>query len=525
MARIDRNPRPTSARPARPSLRAGTRKAVRAEGPPTDEIPTWSGPDGVDRETAQAVIDLAMRAGVAMLSTGAAAADVTATVLLLTRAYGLDAVHVDVSYTSVTVSYHRGPHADPMTAMRVLKFRTQDFTRLERLRELISSLANDPRPVEEARVEFESVVSSPHPYRRWVVTTAGGVLAAGAAGLPGAGTFIIILSFFTTLLVKRVQNWLSNAGVTSFFSQTIGAAIPTVVATLVVFAQSKGLRFFGDVSPSLIVAAGIVLLLSGMSVVGTAEDAIEGYYVTAAARAFEVVVLSVGIAVGISLVLSFGQRFGLPIAITSRTRLTDDIVVQLICAGAISVAFAVGSYCRGRVVAAAAVAGVLGWAIVALGERLEFGGITSAGLAAALVGFVSRLLARRVGVSALSVTTAAIVPLLPGRLAYQGISRIVTQPDETGVSSGLSTLAQAFGTGLALAAGVAMGTYFAGLLVASRRGVALRPPAAATRRAEPRDRASTSAILSDSGELPKIAQRPRRARETSDTGDTDGSRS
>ena len=489
MARIDRNPRPTSARPARPSLRAGTRKAVRAEGPPTDEIPTWSGPDGVDRETAQAVIDLAMRAGVAMLSTGAAAADVTATVLLLTRAYGLDAVHVDVSYTSVTVSYHRGPHADPMTAMRVLKFRTQDFTRLERLRGLIRSLANDPRPVEEARVEFE------------------------------------ILSFFTTLPVKRVQNWLSNAGVTSFFSQTIGAAIPTVVATLVVFAQSKGLRFFGDVSPSLIVAAGIVLLLSGMSVVGTAEDAIEGYYVTAAARAFEVVVLSVGIAVGISLVLSFGQRFGLPIAITSRTRLTDDIVVQLICAGAISVAFAVGSYCRGRVVAAAAVAGVLGWAIVALGERLEFGGITSAGLAAALVGFVSRLLARRVGVSALSVTTAAIVPLLPGRLAYQGISRIVTQPDETGVSSGLSTLAQAFGTGLALAAGVAMGTYFAGLLVASRRGVALRPPAAATRRAEPRDRASTSAILSDSGELPKIAQRPRRARETLDTGDADGSRS
>ncbi|MEP7331194.1 MAG: threonine/serine exporter family protein [Terracoccus sp.] len=524
MARIDRKTRPTSARPARPSLRAGTRRAVRAEGPPTDEIPTWSGPDGVDRETAQAVIDLAMRAGIAMLSTGAAAADVTATVLLLTRAYGLDAVHVDVSYTSVTVSYHRGPHADPMTAMRVLKFRTQDFTRLERLRDLISSLANDPRPVEEARVEFESVVSSPHPYRRWVVTTAGAVLAAGAAGLLGAGPFIIILSFFTALLVKRVQNWLSTAGVTSFFSQTIGAAIPTVVATLVVFAQSKGLRFFGDVSPSLIVAAGIVLLLSGMSVVGTAEDAIEGYYVTAAARAFEVVVLSVGIAVGISLVLSFGQRFGLPIAITSRTRLTDDIVVQLVCAGAISVAFAVGSYCRGRVVAAAAVAGVMGWAIVALGERLEFGAITSAGLAAAVVGFASRLLARRVGVSALSVTTAAIVPLLPGRLAYQGISKIVTRPDETGVSSGLSTLAQAFGTGLALAAGVAMGTYFAGLLVASRRGVALRPPAAATRRAEPRDRASTSAILSDSGELPVVAQRPRGDRETADTRDTGGSR-
>ena len=52
---------------------------MRPSGPPTDEIPVWTSPDGVDRKTAQAVIDLAMRAGVAMLATGAAAADVSAT--------------------------------------------------------------------------------------------------------------------------------------------------------------------------------------------------------------------------------------------------------------------------------------------------------------------------------------------------------------------------------------------------------------------------------------------------------------
>lgn len=462
----------------------------------------WSGPDGVERETAQAVIDLAIRAGVAMLSTGAAAADVTATVLLLTKAYGLEAVHVDVTYTSITVSYHRGPQADPITVMRILQFRIQDFTRLERLRELILSIVNDPLPVEEARVAFDSILSSPHPYRRWVVSGSGAVLAAGAAGLLGAGPEIIGLSFVTALIVKRVLNWLTGAGVTAFFAQAIGGAIPTVVATLVVIAQSNGVTFVGDVSPSLIVASGIVLLLSGMSVVGTAEDAIEGYYVTAAARGFEVVVLSVGIAVGISLVLSFGQRFGFPIAITTKTRLTDDLVVQLVCAAVIAIAFAVSSYCRGRVVIAAGVAGVMGWVIVAVGERLQFGAITSAGLAAAVAGLVSRLLARRVGVSALSVTTAAIVPLLPGRLAYQGISKIVTRPDETGVSSGLSTLSQAFGTGLALAAGVAMGTYFAGLWLARLQGARPRPGAAASRRSQPDRRDSTSAMLSDSGELP-----------------------
>ena len=475
---------------------------MRPSGPPTDEIPVWTTPDGVDRETAQAVIDLAIRAGVAMLSTGAAAADVTATVLMLTRAYGLASVHVDVTYTSVTVSYHRGPHADPMTVMRIVQFRTQDYTRLERLRDLIVSLTTEPIPVDDARVRFDGVVSSPHPYRRWVVTVAGGFLAAGAAGLVGAGPFIVILSFLTAVLVGRVLAWLSGAGVAAFFTQSVGAAIPTVVATLVVVAQSRGITFFGDVSPSLVVASGIVLLLSGMSVVGAAEDALEGYYVTAGARAFEVVVLSLGIAVGISAVLSLGQRLGFPIAISSQTRLTDDIWVQLACAVVISASFALMSYSRGRVVAAAAVAGMVGWLILALGEGGGFGVITASAGAAAVVGFGSRLLARSLGVSALAVTTAAIVPLLPGRLAYQGISELVTRPDETGVSNGLSTLAQAFGIGLGLAAGVAMGTYFAGLVRAKRTGERLRSAAAASRGTS-RD-TDAAPRLSDTGETPVV---------------------
>ncbi|MEO7448094.1 MAG: threonine/serine exporter family protein [Humibacillus sp.] len=475
---------------------------MRPSGPPTDSIPLWTTADGVDRDTGQAVVDLALRAGVAMLATGASAADVTATVLMLTRAYGLTSVHVDVTYTSLTVSYHRGPRADPMTVMRIVPFRSQDFTRLERLRELILSLTRDPLPVDEARVRFDGVVSSPHPYRRWLVTGAGGALAAGAAALVGAGPFIVLISFVTALVVGRVMAWLSSAGIASFFAQSVGAAIPTLVATLVVALQSRGLVFFGDVSPSLLVASGIVLLLSGLSVVGAAEDALEGYYVTAGARAFEVIALTLGIAVGVSTVLSLGARLGFPIAITSQTRVTDELALQVVCAVVISVAFAAMSYARGRVIVAAGVAGALGWLVLALGERLGIGSITVSAIAAATVGFVTRVAAPRLGYSALAVTTAAIVPLLPGRLAYQGISEIVSRPDETGVPSGLTTLAQAFGTGLALAAGVAMGTYFAGLIQAKRTGARPRPAAAASRRTV--TRAVDGPRLSDTGEVPAV---------------------
>jgi hypothetical protein len=107
------------------------------------------------------------------------------------------------------------------------------------------------------------------------------------------------------------------------------------------------------------------------------------------------------------------------------------------------------------------------------------------------------------------VTTAAIVPLLPGRMAYEGISLIVTQPEGTGFAAGLPVLAEAFGLGLGLAAGVSLGTYFAGLLVARRHGI---PSGRAAGSRLPSDPTAAAAVLvpllSDTGELPRLDVRP-----------------
>jgi uncharacterized membrane protein YjjP (DUF1212 family) len=476
---------------------------MRPSGPPTDEIPVWTSPDGVDRKTAQAVIDLAMRAGVAMLATGAAAADVTATVLMLTSAYGLGSVHVDVNYTSLTVSYHRGPDADPMTVMRIVRFRVQDYTRLERLRTLITQLAADPVEPGEARIRIDGVIGAPHPYRRWLVTTAGGVLAAAVAGLIGAGWLMVLTTLGSALLISRVLDWLARIGVASFFAQCIGAAIPTVAATLVVVAKANGVGGLEHVSPSLVVAAGIVLLLSGLSVVGAGEDALAGYYVTAAARAFEVVVLSLGIAIGITVVLAIGQRLGYPIAISPSTRLTDAFALQVGCAVVIAVAFAIQSYASGWAATIAGLAAGLGWALLALLERLEIGPTMASASAALLIGLFARLMARRLSVSALAVTTGAIVPLLPGRAVYQGISQIVSEPSGAGIAAGLPTLGGAFGLGLGLAAGVSLGNYFAGLILASRAGQRLAQPPGARVPRDPRGR-PVDPVLLDTGEIPAV---------------------
>ncbi|MEO7236109.1 MAG: threonine/serine exporter family protein, partial [Lapillicoccus sp.] len=80
---------------------------------------------------------------------------------------------------------------------------------------------------------------------------------------------------------------------------------------------------------------------------------------------------------------------------------------------------------------------------------------------ASVIGFGTQLLGPRHRLSALAVTTAAIVPLLPGRAVYQGLFEIVSDSQGAGLYQGLGTLLGAVGVGMGLAAGVSLGTYLA----------------------------------------------------------------
>src|SRR3954466_12516992 len=93
-------------------------RAVAGTSPPTAPIGLRAQPSRMDDLTAHAALGLALRIGESMLAVGASAADVTATVLRVAAAYGLTDCHVDVTFTSLTVSYDL-ENAVPLTAMRL----------------------------------------------------------------------------------------------------------------------------------------------------------------------------------------------------------------------------------------------------------------------------------------------------------------------------------------------------------------------------------------------------------------------
>ncbi|MDO5712499.1 MAG: threonine/serine exporter family protein, partial [Micrococcales bacterium] len=305
------------------SWRDRAQRAVVAGSAPTWSLDLRAIADGVEVKRSRAVIDLAMRVAEALLSTGAPAADVTATVLRLTDAYGLRSVHVDVTFASIAVSHHRGAD-DPVTIIRTVRVRSADYARLARLQELVTSLEADPGDIAQARERFDVIAGMPHPYRRSVVTVATALLGLGVCVLLDGSFAEVVISLFNAIIVDRVQLWLARHRLPAFFSQMVGGAIPTVGAILLIWARTNNVPGLANVSASAVVATGIVVLLAGLSVVGAAQDAIDGYYVTAGARTFEVFVLTFGIIVGVLIVLTVSQAVGAPTYLAPYSRLTGD---------------------------------------------------------------------------------------------------------------------------------------------------------------------------------------------------------
>ena len=441
---------PTWLRTHRPFARVPERawRAIAGNSPPTAPIGLRAQPSRMDDLTAHAALELALRIGESMLSVGAPAADVTATVLRVAAAHGLTSCQVDITFTSITVSYDR-EDAVPLTAVRIVRTSRTDYTRLQGISDLARAVAAGGLDVEEAHRRLDRVVSAPATYRR-AVNALGWAGVAGCFGLVlGGGWLEALLAALTTALIEQVLRALGRHSLPPFFQQVAGAALATGVAVLL-------LAWDVDVRTSLVVAAGIVVLLAGLSLVSAAQDAISGFPVTAAARAFEVVTLTAGIVVGIAGVLDLAQRAGLPLTVVDTSSSPVPFAVALASSAGIAGFWSLACHSRPRSVVLAAGAGALAWTTYWATADVGAGPALAGGVAAVVLGFSGEVLTDRLRVPTQVIAVCGIVPLLPGLAIYHGLFAIVVDAD---IEGGLSALVGAAAVGLALAAGVTLGEY------------------------------------------------------------------
>ena len=445
---------PSSVQPAEVKQRA--RRAI-AGGRPTVPISVRGQEAGPSDSHTRLVIDLGLRAGEALLATGASAADTTNAVLRLTRAYDVRSLHVDITYTSITLSHHRGVLRDPITVMRIVPVLQQDFTRLERLQRLVRDAVDGSLEITDAHDRLDAITTAEHPYSRAIVLLASALLGAAVAALLDGGWLLIVLSALTTALVDRTVRFLVRRGVPRFFCQAVGAAIPTAVAGLLYYLTNNlQVEMFAELRPSIVVASGVVVLLAGLAAVGAAQDTIDGYYITAAARTFEVLILSGGIVAGVLGVLALAQQVGIDLAISPKLTFSTNPVIGLLSAAAITCSFAIGSYSGLRTVLLSTAVGAGAWSVYYLLTQKGASPQWSAALAALVIGALATVLGWRLRVPSLAIATAAIVPLLPGLTVYRGIFELVNARYDP--TQGGATLFGAVMIGLAIASGITLGS-------------------------------------------------------------------
>jgi uncharacterized membrane protein YjjP (DUF1212 family) len=416
------------------------------------EQPEPIGPQLPDESSVHFALDLALRIGEVQMATGAGASDVTATILAVTEGLGLPQCEVNVVGTSITTTCHRGSEAPPVTAVRVVRSRSLDYTRLTATEELVRKITRGRMAAENAYVELNRINEAPHPYPRWVATLALGAMAAAVTVLMGGDLLTAGLAFCVSALIDRVGRVLNRRALPMFFQQVVGGLLAALVT---VAAVSSNLPFD---SPSLVAAAAITVLLSGLGTVSSVQDAITGYSVTAAGRAMEVVLMTAGLITGVVIALQLAvdlgfERAPLP-AVPGPTPL--GLPVMIMAGAATAGFFALAAYARVRALMVAAIAGAVGTAVYSLLRLGDTQQVAATAVAATVLGLAGGVMSRRLKVTPLVTAVSGITPLLPGLATFRGLYEAGVEP-----VGKFDTLMQAVAIGLALAAGVVLGEWLA----------------------------------------------------------------
>ncbi len=395
-------------------------------------------------------LDLGLRVGELLLSSGAGAADVSATMQAIARHAGLHNADVDITFTSLSMSYQADPETPPIGHQRQVQDREIDYEDLTRVDHLVRDLFADRLTLRQARARLARIASSAHSRPRWMITLGWGVMCTGTAIYLGGNAAVIAIAFVAAVSIDLLKAMMSKRHFPAFYQQVAGAAVATLIA-----AAATLLPFRLD--STVVITANIIMLLAGIGFLGALQDALSGFYVTAGARLTEAIMSTAGIIAGVSGGISLARTVGVRLGqVEPGVFSLDNLAVVSLGAGVAAAGFAFASYAPNRsLLPVGAIAAVA----IAISESadLGFGRAWSVAFAALFVGLVALNVATRLRIPVLVIVVSSIVPMLPGLSTYRSLSLLA----DGSTSQGLVSMITAISVALALASGVLLGEYIA----------------------------------------------------------------
>ncbi|MDR3034143.1 MAG: threonine/serine exporter family protein, partial [Kitasatospora sp.] len=403
------------------------------------------------------VLDLTLRIGELLLAGGEGAEDVEAAMYGVARAFGLDRCETTVTFSLLSCTYQPSLVDDPVTVQRTVRRRGTDYTRLAAVYRLVDDISDENVEVtmEDAYGRLAEMRRNRHPYAKWTITAASGLLAGSASVLVGGGPLVFFAAAVGAMLGDRLAWLASGRGLPEFYQFVAAAVAPAAVGVAVNLANV-------NVSSSAVITGGLFALIPGRALVAAVQDGLTGYYVTASARLLEVLYLVAGIVAGVLMMLYVGVQFGATLNPDAAFHRPGHPEVALAAAMSLTLAFAVLLQQERSTVLAATLNGGVAWVIFgSMHDVAHVSSVFATAVAAGLVGLFGQLLSRIRFASALPYVTAAIGPVLPGSTTYFGLLGLARNDLVPGLKSLLTAVALA----LAIAIGVNLGGEMARLFI------------------------------------------------------------
>ena len=178
-------------------------------------------------------LDFCLRVGELLLSSGAGAADVTSAMQSLSWQLGARNPEVDVTFTSLSMSYQGDPEEPAFVLIRQVKQRDIDYEHLTRVDHLMRDVLNGDCELKEARTRLARIVSSGHTLPRWAVTLGWGAMCAGVGLQLGGDAAVMSIAFVAAVCIDRVQMVMARRRVPFFYRQVAGGGVATLIAVAV----------------------------------------------------------------------------------------------------------------------------------------------------------------------------------------------------------------------------------------------------------------------------------------------------
>ena len=448
-------PQPRTNYPARQMLR----RIVQGEAPPTAPMSLvdrlagspYANPTiqvgGVD-SNARKSLDFALNLAETMFRYGAGALEVETSIIAVTASLSLRDVEVDITNQSVVINYAPKDRT-PITVMRVVRSWTNNYAGLGHLHELVTEIIDGDVSRSEAVKRLAEITQRPKPFAKWMVTFSVGIFAAVIVALIGGGMAASAVAFGTSILVNIVARQLGRWRVPEFFTTAASSAMVTFIALLCAWLTMP-------ISPGLVIAGGILLLLPSGRMVSSVQDAINGYPVTAAGRLLSAFLTFGAVVAGIAVGLVAGVLLGFPrLDVTEEALPLYDFWVLSLLVLVAGATIGVIEQTKLSLLLPTGIVAMLGFFVFTVALNVGVGERLAPAMAAVAIGFVSRIVALRLRSPQLVVAVPAVLYLLPGLLIFRSMYVFTVESTESlngplGIFNALTVI-------LAISGGVVLG--------------------------------------------------------------------